>query len=126
MTFFIYSKQHPNKHQEYFEIFRKLKHNEVFTDVTFVTKLSKTLSIHRVVLATYSNLFKSIFQEITSLDNHCKILLPDIEYSDVEALCHILYGVDVAVPRSRLLYTGWFKNDFSAWWSYIRYPKRIR
>ena len=122
----IYSKQHPNKHQEYFEIFRKLKHNEVFTDVTFVTKLSKTLSIHRAVLASYSSLFKSIFQEINSLDNHCKILLPDIEYSDVEALCHILYGVDVAVPRSRLLYIGWFKNDFSACWSYICYPKRIR
>ena len=66
-----------------------------------MTKLSKTLSIHRAVLASYSNLFKSIFQEINSLDNHCKILLPDIEYSDVEALCHILYGVDVAVPRSR-------------------------
>ena len=50
-----------------------------------MTKLSKTLSIHRAVLASYSNLFKSIFQEITSLDNHCKILLPDIEYSGMSS-----------------------------------------
>ena len=72
----------------------------MFTDVTFVTKLSKTLSIHGPVLATYSKMFKDIFQDIPS-DNQYKILLPDIDYSDVEALCHILYGVDVAVPRSR-------------------------
>ena len=73
----------------------------MFTDVTFVTKLSKTLSIHRPVLATYSKMFKDIFQDIAPSDNQYKILLPDIDYSDVEALCHILYGVDVAVPRSR-------------------------
>ncbi len=28
------------------------------------------------------------------------ILLPDFDYSDLEALCHIMYGLDVAVPRS--------------------------
>ena len=46
-------------------------------------------------------MFKDIFQDIAPSDNQYKILLPDIDYSDVEALCHILYGVDVAVPRSR-------------------------
>ena len=49
----------------------------------------------------YSQMFKTIFQEISFDQNPYKILVPDIEYSDVEALCHILYGVDVAVPRSR-------------------------
>ena len=91
--------KHPNKHQEYFEIFRKLKHNEIFTDVTFITKTGKSLSVHRSILAAYSDLFKNIFSE--AFDLHYKVLLPDIDYSDVEALCHILYGVDVAVPRSR-------------------------
>ena len=92
---------HPNKHQEYFEMFRKLKHNEVFTDVTFHTKGKRTLRIHRLVLASFSGLMKEVFENTFSPDLNYTIMLPDIEYSDVEALCHILYGVDVAVPRSR-------------------------
>lgn len=92
--------QHPAKHQEYFEVFRKLKHNEVFTDVTFVTKDGRLLATHRMVLASYSQMMKEIFEN-ASFDLHYKILLPDVEYTDVEALCHILYGVNVTVPRSR-------------------------
>lgn len=92
--------KHPNKHQEYFEVFRKLKHNEVFTDVNFVTKTpGRTLSIHKLVLASYSPFIKSMIGHHDA--DSVTILLPEIDYSDVEALCHILYGVDVAVPRSR-------------------------
>ena len=92
--------QHPAKHQEFFEMFRKLKHNEIFTDVTFVTgKDGRFLPVHRMVLASYSQMLKSIFEN--AFDLHYKILLPDVEYTDVEALCHILYGVNVTVPRSR-------------------------
>ena len=91
--------QHPAKHQEFFEMFRKLKHHEIFTDVTFVTKDSRFLPVHRMVLASYSQMMKNIFEN--AFDLHYKILLPDVEYTDVEALCHILYGVNVTVPRSR-------------------------
>ena len=92
---------HSNKHQEFFEMFRKLKHNEIFTDVTFVTKGQRTLSIHRLVLASFSNFVKELLETTFVPDLNYTIILPDVEYSDVEALCHILYGVDVAVPRSR-------------------------
>ena len=92
---------HPSKQQEFFEMFRKLKHNEVFTDISFVTKGQRILKIHRLVLASFSNFMKDLFHETHVPDLNYTLILPDVEYSDVEALCHILYGVDVAVPRSR-------------------------
>ena len=92
---------HPSKQQEFFEMFRKLKHNEVFTDISFVTKGQRILKIHRLVLASFSNFMKDLFNETHVPDLNYTLILPDVEYSDVEALCHILYGVDVAVPRSR-------------------------
>jgi hypothetical protein len=91
--------RHPNKHQEYFEVFRKLKHNEIFTDVTFITNKGRSLSIHKLILASYSSFIKDIMADTFAPDLTYTILLPEVDYSDVEALCHILYGVDVAVPR---------------------------
>ena len=81
---------HPSKQQEFFEMFRKLKHNEIFTDISFVTKGQRILKIHRLVLASFSSFMKDLFQETTVPDMNYTLILPDVEYSDVEALCHIL------------------------------------
>ena len=81
---------HPSKQQEFFEMFRKLKHNEVFTDISFVTKGQRILKIHRLVLASFSNFMKDLFNETHVPDLNYTLILPDVEYSDVEALCHIL------------------------------------
>ncbi len=56
--------QHPaNKQQEYFKTFRKLKESEVFTDVTFVAQNGRSLSVHRLVLASYSQLLKEMMED---------------------------------------------------------------
>ena len=97
--------QHPasSKQQEYFKTFRKLKECEVFTDVTFIAQNGRSLSVHRLVLASFSPLLKEILENVgcCSTDSHHKIILPEVEYTDVEALTHIMYGVEVSVPKSR-------------------------
>ncbi len=50
---------HPNKQQEYFDVFRKLKNEETFTDVTFVTRDNRRLSMHKLVLISYSTFIYS-------------------------------------------------------------------
>ena len=91
-----------NKEQEYFKTFRKLKESEVFTDVTFVAQNGRSLCVHRLVLASYSQLLKEMMEADKIIEGGgVKIILPDVEYTDVEALCHILYGVEVSVPRTR-------------------------
>ncbi len=59
---------HPNKQQEYFEVFRNLKQNETFTDVILVTKDNRRMAIHKLVLISYSQFLKSWFESTFAPD----------------------------------------------------------
>ncbi|XP_043269375.1 protein tramtrack, beta isoform-like [Venturia canescens] len=71
-----------------------LKH-QTLTDVTLGVEDGRFLKCHKVILATCSPYFRTLFIEVPS--NHPIILLKDVRYTEVKAILEYMYKGEVSV-----------------------------
>jgi len=94
-----------NHSQEIVSGFKELLKNESLTDVTLSCQGGLTIKAHRVILATFSPYFKSIFESHTFSESpwtYPVVVLKEYGILDIKAIVEFIYRGEVSVPRDRL------------------------
>ena len=64
----------------------------VHTDWVIVTSDAKTITVHRIVMATSVNYFKTLYSNAKWIENQMgMVLLPDISYDIMRSVVHFSY-----------------------------------
>ncbi|XP_018014502.1 uncharacterized protein LOC108671460 [Hyalella azteca] len=88
-----------NSHSDVFLSLQDQRDNEVFCDVHLVCN-GGTLAAHRMVLASCSNFFKTMFQETPG--EMMMVMLKDVSATAVSALLDFMYMGEVNIPENEL------------------------
>ena len=85
------------------KIFRQLRSDTAFTDVTLVSEDLVHVQAHRVILAASSDLFQSILSNTSSLGSSQPLLyLKGVRHSQLEALMTFVYDGEVELEEKHL------------------------
>ncbi|XP_044005425.1 broad-complex core protein-like [Aphidius gifuensis] len=93
-----------NNHQvNLLNVFKEILDNCSFSDVTLVTEDGPTfIRCHKVVLASCSDYFASLFIHLPSHESHPFIVLKDIQHKEMKALVEYMYQGEVYVAQDQL------------------------